>query len=177
MARTRLPTIEITFTSAIEMAGGRERWKSVRSDSGRTRQMATDVGSVHRSHLDGGSDSRRELGAYRSHAGVRTGRRIVALQDCEKRRRSSKWRRRGQVMSHDSGDHRRKNDNRPFKQDRPLKFKPDEKGPIRWLPRQGEPFCVLEYISQTIIRNIAYFPIYTAVIVTVTLVIIIWGKL
>lgn len=46
--------------------------------------------------------------------------------------------------------------------------------PFRWLPRHGEPSCVLEFISQQLMRFAAYLPVYTAAVSTLTLVIILW---
>lgn len=44
--------------------------------------------------------------------------------------------------------------------------------PIRWLPRHGEPYCVLEWISQMLVRAVAFLPVYTAIIATLTLLLI-----
>lgn len=40
---------------------------------------------------------------------------------------------------------------------------------IRWLPRQGRPVRSIEWVSQTIIKVIAFLPIYVAIIVTILL--------
>ncbi len=45
-------------------------------------------------------------------------------------------------------------------------------GPVRWLPRHGDPYCPLEWLSQALIRLISHLPVYTAVIVTLTLIVV-----
>lgn len=51
----------------------------------------------------------------------------------------------------------------------------DTNQPFRWLPRQGEPSCVVEWISQTVIKIIAYLPVYTAIVVTLVLLVQLFG--
>lgn len=40
---------------------------------------------------------------------------------------------------------------------------------IRWLPRQGRPLRTIDWISQTIIKVVAFLPIYVAILVTILL--------
>ena len=65
---------------------------------------------------------------------------------------------------------RRLGDDRPFRRDpeTPLCWRPAT--PVRWLPRHGEPWCVIELIAQTFVKALAWAPIYTALIATLTLV-------
>lgn len=47
-----------------------------------------------------------------------------------------------------------------------------------WLPRQGEPVSDIDWLTQQFVRTLAWWPIYTAVIVTLILVVQIghpWG--
>lgn len=44
-----------------------------------------------------------------------------------------------------------------------------------WLPRQGKASSIEEVIVQTAIKAFAWLPIYTAIIVTVTLLLILFG--
>lgn len=46
---------------------------------------------------------------------------------------------------------------------------PPEDRPIRWLPRHGQPFCIIEFVSQAFVRGLAWAPLYTAVMVTLIL--------
>ena len=48
-------------------------------------------------------------------------------------------------------------------------------GPFRVLPRHGEPFSVYEWVTQKTIKTIAFLPIYTAIIVTLVLMIQVFG--
>ncbi len=43
---------------------------------------------------------------------------------------------------------------------------------MKWLPRHGEPLCLVERLSQSLIRSLAHLPVYTAVVVTLTLVLV-----
>lgn len=47
---------------------------------------------------------------------------------------------------------------------------------MRWLAKDGEPVCVLEFISQLVARIATYVPFYIALVVTLTLIIQIFGK-
>lgn len=47
--------------------------------------------------------------------------------------------------------------------------------PLRLLPRQGEPYSVYEWVTQKFIKFIAYLPIYTAIVVTLVLYVLIFG--
>lgn len=71
-------------------------------------------------------------------------------------------------------DTRRKGDNRPFTNSnkiiRSLKLKRGE--PMRLLPKHGEPYCMTEWIFQYLISALAHLPIYTAIIVTITLIVV-----
>lgn len=42
---------------------------------------------------------------------------------------------------------------------------------FRWLPRQGRPSSVLEWLSQTTVKIIAWLPIYIAIVVTIILLV------
>lgn len=42
-----------------------------------------------------------------------------------------------------------------------------------WLPRHGQPSSRVEQVSQNVIRFVAYLPIYTAIIATLTLVVVV----
>lgn len=44
-----------------------------------------------------------------------------------------------------------------------------------WLPRQGKASSMEEVIVQSLIKAFAWLPLYTAIIVTVTLLFIIFG--
>lgn len=48
---------------------------------------------------------------------------------------------------------------------------------MRLLPRDGEPVEFLERVSQAFVRGLAFLPIYTAVVVTLTLLValLMWG--
>lgn len=74
-------------------------------------------------------------------------------------------------------DTRRVGDNRPLRRDPSieLKWRLDRNAPFRWLPRYGEPWCIAEWIVQKVIKWVAYAPIYTAIIVTLVLLVQIFG--
>lgn len=67
---------------------------------------------------------------------------------------------------------KRSGDPRPFRRWHrlPLRRTPVD-APFRWLPRHGDPSCVIEWVSQNMIRSVAFLPIYTAIVVTITLVV------
>lgn len=44
-----------------------------------------------------------------------------------------------------------------------------------WLPRQGKASSIEEVIVQTAIKVFAWLPVYTAIVVTVTLLLIVFG--
>ena len=44
-----------------------------------------------------------------------------------------------------------------------------------WLPRQGQPSTLLEKLAHNVIRLIAWLPIYTAIIATLTLLVVLFG--
>jgi hypothetical protein len=47
--------------------------------------------------------------------------------------------------------------------------------PLRWLPRHGEPDALLEHVMQAIVRTCAYLPVYTAIVVTLCLLVLLFG--
>lgn len=44
-----------------------------------------------------------------------------------------------------------------------------------WLPRDGDPLSYLEWVSQSVIKFIAWLPVYTAIVVTLVLLVQIFG--
>lgn len=74
-------------------------------------------------------------------------------------------------------DTRRVGDKRPFKHDpdQTLTLIPVHGEPFRWLPRHGDPSCVLEWLSQKLIKVIAFLPVYVAIVVTMSLLLQIFG--
>lgn len=72
---------------------------------------------------------------------------------------------------------RRAGDNRPLRRDPDtnLSLLPDPDKPFRWLPRHGEPLCIGEWFSQSIIKLIAFLPVYVAIIATASLLVLIFG--
>lgn len=46
---------------------------------------------------------------------------------------------------------------------------------FRWLPRHGQPSCVGEWISQVLVRCLAWAPLYTAVVVTAMALVYVFG--
>lgn len=44
-----------------------------------------------------------------------------------------------------------------------------------WLPRAGKPVCVWDWLSQKVIKTIAFLPVYTAVVATITMCLYIFG--
>lgn len=71
----------------------------------------------------------------------------------------------------------RTGDRRPF--DRPagvpLARRPVCGQPFRWLPRHGQPMCTGELIAQTVVKALAWLPLYTAIIVTLCLLVLVFG--
>lgn len=65
----------------------------------------------------------------------------------------------------------RAGDTRPYlrTQGQPLTFRPLH--PFRWLPRHGAPMCVLELVVQKTIKASSHLTVYTAVVVTVSLIV------
>jgi hypothetical protein len=51
-------------------------------------------------------------------------------------------------------------------------LRPAHHDSIRWLPKNGEPECILEWFSQMAVKALALAPLYTAVIVTLTLLVV-----
>jgi hypothetical protein len=83
------------------------------------------------------------------------------------------------------GDRRRKGDERPYRRKKgvPLNLTPTHAESFRWLPRQGEPSCIGEWFTQCFIRVVAFLPVYTAIVVTLCLVVLVltahpfgWGE-
>lgn len=59
---------------------------------------------------------------------------------------------------------------------RRLKLWPESSGqPFRWLPRQGPPSWIGEWLSQAIVKALAYLPIYTSIIVTLIILLQLFG--
>ena len=73
-------------------------------------------------------------------------------------------------------DDRRKGDDRPFvhAEGVSLTFLPAEDRPFRWLPKNGQPYCIGEWLTQHTVRFISWLPIYSAIVVTGILIIQIW---
>lgn len=46
---------------------------------------------------------------------------------------------------------------------------------LRFLPRQGEPISVWEWSCQLIVKCVAFLPVYTAIIVTLVLLVQLFG--
>lgn len=69
---------------------------------------------------------------------------------------------------------RRSGDVRPFESANRDRLAWHPSMPIRWLPRHGQPGCLLEWFSQRVIVLSAYLPVYIAVIVTLTLLVVLW---
>jgi hypothetical protein len=74
-------------------------------------------------------------------------------------------------------DKRRKGDKRPVEHDpeASLTLLPAHDEPFRWLPRHGEPSCIGEWLSQQAVRGIAYLPVYTAIVTTLVLLVLVFG--
>lgn len=45
----------------------------------------------------------------------------------------------------------------------------------RWIPRYGDPVTTIDRIVQRIIKFVAWLPVYTAIVVTLTLLVLIFG--
>jgi hypothetical protein len=56
-----------------------------------------------------------------------------------------------------------------------LNLHPTHNQPFRWLPRHGEPSCVGEWLSQRFIVVVAWLPVYTAIVVTLALLVLLFG--
>ncbi len=56
----------------------------------------------------------------------------------------------------------------------PVTFRPQPDKPSHWLPKQGHPLSIAEWMSQYFIRFFAWLPAYTAVVLTLVLIIEIW---
>jgi hypothetical protein len=74
-------------------------------------------------------------------------------------------------------DTRRIGDTRPYKRDPSdrLSWSLSCGKPFRFLPRHGEPLCVYEWGFQKLVKAVAWLPIYTAIIVTLVLLVQIFG--
>ncbi len=78
--------------------------------------------------------------------------------------------------SRDRADKRRKGDTRPLEHYDPevsLTLLPAEDRPFRWLPKHGQPYCIGEWLTQHVYE--ARLEVYTAIIVTLVLLVLIWG--
>jgi hypothetical protein len=58
-----------------------------------------------------------------------------------------------------------------------LPWWPNHDKPYHWLPKQGKAMSVVEYISQAIVKSIAWLPVYIAIVVTLTLAVLLWNIL
>ena len=56
-----------------------------------------------------------------------------------------------------------------------MNLHPAHDQPFRWLPRQGEPSCIGEWLSQRAITALAWLPFYTALVATLALLVLIFG--
>lgn len=56
-----------------------------------------------------------------------------------------------------------------------LSLKPPDNRPFNWLPRQGEVSSIGEWIIQGLIKALACLPVYTAIVVTLVLLVQIFG--
>ena len=76
-------------------------------------------------------------------------------------------------------DNRREGDERPIHHDEKLHLhlSPDQGEPFRFLPKHGDPYCIGEWASQHFVKTIAYWPIYSSIVSTLILVIIVWHPL
>lgn len=67
----------------------------------------------------------------------------------------------------------RRGDSRPVDKHPPqLNWRPA--APVRWLPRHGVPWCVIEWISQKVILSSARLPIYITIVTALTVIAILW---
>lgn len=75
-------------------------------------------------------------------------------------------------------DSRRGGDTRPFHHNPEvsLTLKPAPNEPFRWLPKHGEPLSVGEWFTQRVVQALAYLPVYTAIIATLTLVAVLLAR-
>ena len=69
---------------------------------------------------------------------------------------------------------RRNGDTRPFESPVKERLAWHPLLPIRWLPRHGQPGCLIEWVSQKFVRLSAWLPFYIAVIATLTLVVVLF---
>ena len=49
-------------------------------------------------------------------------------------------------------------------------------GHFRWLPRHGKPTCLGECLVQRFVKGFAWLPVYTAVVVTLCLLVLVWTR-
>jgi hypothetical protein len=52
-----------------------------------------------------------------------------------------------------------------------LTLTPAENRPFRWLPKHGQPYCIGEWATQHAVRFLAWLPVYSAIILTLILII------
>jgi hypothetical protein len=76
-----------------------------------------------------------------------------------------------------STDQRRTGDSRPYNRgySERISWKLNHNAPFRWLPRHGEPWCVMEWLSQQVVKTLAFLPVYIAIVVTLTLYVVLFG--
>lgn len=74
-------------------------------------------------------------------------------------------------------DERRRGDSRPLRSDPrvSLTFLAAHGEPFRFLPRHGEPLCVGEWLSQLVVKAVAWWPAYLCIVTTLTLVAVLKG--
>lgn len=74
-------------------------------------------------------------------------------------------------------DERRVGDKRPLRHESTvsLTWIPARNEPFRWLPRHGDPFCIAEWFSQRSIKLVAWLPVYTAIIVALMVLVLVFG--
>lgn len=68
----------------------------------------------------------------------------------------------------------REGDERGEEQKVQLTLRPAQGQPFRWLPKHGEPLCIGEWASQHIVRFFAFLPVYSAIVGTIILIVIVW---
>lgn len=57
----------------------------------------------------------------------------------------------------------------------PLRLLPLGK-PFRWFPRHGDPYCYAESTAQRIVKAVARLEVYTAIIVTLCLIVLVMTR-
>jgi hypothetical protein len=69
----------------------------------------------------------------------------------------------------------RKGDTRPlvFPKAHVLAFWPEK--PLRWLPRHGEPICVIEWVTQNIVKTLAHPFVYFSLLAVSSALVAVFG--